>query len=131
MLYRIQTLYLFISVLIYSIYLYYFHFTTINTINYSIIFVILSLILSILSLLFFKKKKIQIFINKINLLVTNINLILIFYQLFFQLNQFNSIQKKPFFILLFICICNILVLYTANKKIKEDIMLIDSINRIR
>ncbi|WP_185872319.1 DUF4293 family protein [Blattabacterium cuenoti] len=128
MLYRIQTLYLIISIFIYSIYLYYYYnynINTFNTFNFisKTIFIFLCLILSILNILFFKKKKLQIFMNKINILLNSINLILLFNQKIFL--------KKNIYLFFILCICNILVLYICNKKIKKDIELIDSMNRIR
>ncbi|WP_185869145.1 DUF4293 family protein [Blattabacterium cuenoti] len=123
MLYRIQTLYLFISIFIYSVYLYYF--LIIFTYNFFFlrkIFVLICLILSILSILSFKRKKLQIFMNKTNILVTGISLITFFY-------PSCKIKISVFFV--FLCLCNIFFLWMANKGIKKDIKLIDSMNRIR
>ncbi|ACY40524.1 hypothetical protein BLBBGE_519 [Blattabacterium sp. (Blattella germanica) str. Bge] len=130
MLYRIQTLYLFISILIYSISLYYFRFIFLTSNFFSLkktifIFLIIGFILSLLSLLFFKKKKLQIFMNKTNILAISTNLILFLY----QFNQ--SILKEISLFFVSLCFCSMCVLYMANKAIKKDIELIDSMSRIR
>ncbi|WP_185859420.1 DUF4293 family protein [Blattabacterium cuenoti] len=127
MLYRIQTLYLFISILIYSVFLYYFRtifFSLKKTIS---VFLIICLILSILSFLFFKKKKFQIFMNQINMLINSIHLILFFY----QSNQYIILKREMSIFFVLLCFCSIWILYMANKAIKKDIELIDSMSRIR
>ncbi|WP_238784204.1 DUF4293 family protein [Blattabacterium cuenoti] len=81
------------------------------------------LFLSILSFSLFKKKKIQIFLNKINILANTIHVLFLIFSCF-QLKLISTIM----FILLFF---SIYFLYMANKAIRKDIELIDSINRIR
>ncbi|WP_341657781.1 DUF4293 family protein [Blattabacterium cuenoti] len=133
MLYRIQTLYLLLSIFIYSILIYFLcslnknlmdflecHFFFKKTI---LIFLIICLFLSILSFFFFYQKKLQIFFNKINILTNTI------YEgiLFFSCSKWN---KYTLIIFLFFILC-IYLLYLTNKAIKKDIKLINSINRIR
>ncbi|WP_238783963.1 DUF4293 family protein [Blattabacterium cuenoti] len=89
------------------------------------VFLIICFILSVSSLLFFKKKKLQIFMNKINMLANSVYLILFFYQSNILLKR----EMSLFFVLL--CFCSIWILYMANKAIKKDIELIDSMSRIR
>ncbi|WP_185866118.1 DUF4293 family protein [Blattabacterium cuenoti] len=125
MLYRIQTLYLFISVLIYSVFLYYFFPFLFSFKRTIFVFLIICLIISILSLLSFKKKKFQILMNQINIIINSIHLILFFY----QSNQLLKRKMALFFVLL--CFCSICILYMANKAIRKDIELIDSMSRIR
>ncbi len=125
MLYRIQTLYLFISILIYSVFLYYFCSIFFKEKKMIFVFLIICFILSVSSLLFFKKKKLQIFMNKINMLANSVYLILFFYQSNILLKR----EMSLFFVLL--CFCSIWILYMANKAIKKDIELIDSMSRIR
>ncbi|WP_185852249.1 DUF4293 family protein [Blattabacterium cuenoti] len=136
MLYRIQTLYLLISIFIYSFFIYflcflnkkiisffYFHLYLKKTI---LIFIIICLFLSILSFFLFKKKKLQIFFNEINILTNIIHVIILFFSCY-QLNM-NIYILIMFIFFILLCIC---ILYITNKAIKKDIELIDSINRIR
>ncbi|WP_081683497.1 DUF4293 family protein [Blattabacterium sp. (Nauphoeta cinerea)] len=129
MLYRIQTLYLLISIFIYSILIYFFKFKNITDFSnfylnkIILIFLIICLFLSILSLFFFKKQKLQIFFNKINILANTIYVFIFFFS-YFQLNKYT------FIVFLFFILC-IYILYLTNRAIKKDIELIDSINRIR
>ncbi|AFJ90571.1 DUF4293 family protein [Blattabacterium sp. (Blaberus giganteus)] len=136
MLYRIQTLYLFISIFIYSVFIYFLYSFNINKKNLAyffylnsyfkniiIIFIIICLFLSILSFLFFKKKKLQIYLNKINILVNILVLIL-----FFSYSYYHTLYS---IIILFPMILCIYILWISNIAIKKDIELIDSINRIR
>ncbi|WP_185863903.1 DUF4293 family protein [Blattabacterium cuenoti] len=133
MLYRIQTLYLLISIFIYSLLIYFLCFFNKNLMDFLecnflkkkffLIFLIICLFLSILSFFFFHQKKIQIFLNKINILTNTI------YEgiLFFSCSKWN---KYTFIMFLFFILC-ICFLYLTNRAIKKDIKLINSINRIR
>nr|WP_185867248.1 DUF4293 family protein [Blattabacterium cuenoti] len=126
MLYRIQTLYLLISIFIYSVFIYFlsdFLYFNLYLKKIVFIFMIPCLFLSILSFSLFKKKKIQIFLNKINILANTIHVLFLIFSCF-QLKLISTIM----FILLFF---SIYFLYMANKAIRKDIELIDSINRIR
>ncbi|WP_185862236.1 DUF4293 family protein [Blattabacterium cuenoti] len=132
MLYRIQTFYLFISILIDSFFLYFFYqkkyfFTSFSLRKIIFIFIIICLILSILSFIFFKNGKLQIFINKINILINCTHPILIL--LCNRSNKSIFLKKEMFFVLL--CFFHICILYMANKTIKRDLKLIHSMNRIR
>ncbi|WP_185857423.1 DUF4293 family protein [Blattabacterium cuenoti] len=135
MLYRIQTLYLLISIFIYSFLIYFlcslnkkitdffdFHLYLKETI---LIFIIICLFLSILSFFLFKEKKLQIFFNKINILANTIHVIILFFSCY-QLN----VNIYIFIMFIFFILC-IYILYITNRAIKKDIELIDSINRIR
>ncbi|WP_185849331.1 DUF4293 family protein [Blattabacterium cuenoti] len=138
MLYRIQTLYLFISIFIYFVFIYFLYPLNINF-NQNLIdffylylclkkiirmILIICLSLSIFSFFLFKKKKLQIFINKINILFNTIHVLI----LFFSDYQLNKYEFSSIITLLSLCIC---VLCMSNIAIKKDIKLIDSINRIR
>ncbi|WP_341665760.1 DUF4293 family protein [Blattabacterium cuenoti] len=133
MLYRIQTLYLLISIFIYSLLIYFLCFLNKNLMDflecnfffkkYFLIFLIICLFLSILSFLFFHQKKIQIFLNKINILTHTIHEGF----LFFSCSKWNT-YTFIMFIFFILCIC---LLYLTNRAIKKDIELINSINRIR
>ncbi|WP_113738448.1 DUF4293 family protein [Blattabacterium clevelandi] len=138
MLYRIQTFYLFLSIFISSISLYVYSYQQKEIKNYFfldkifLIFLIITLILSIVSLLFFKKKEIQIFCNCLNILINSATLI---YILFFSYYYKYFLIKKNIIILILILsilrLLTILFLYLSNQKIKKDIELIRSMNRIR
>ncbi|WP_185869714.1 DUF4293 family protein [Blattabacterium cuenoti] len=131
MIYRIQTLYLLLSVFIYSIIIYFYLYPV-----YSIkeikkyfflekIILILCIVLCFFSFILFKKRKWQIYINKIHIILCNTNFIL-------NIFIFYHIIEYKFIILL--CSCNIIItyfLYISNKAIKKDIELINSIYRIR
>ncbi|BBA17057.1 DUF4293 family protein [Blattabacterium cuenoti] len=136
MLYRIQTLYLLISIFIYSIFIYFLCFLNnknINIIDFSkwifplkktiLIFLIICLFLSVLSFSLFHKKRLQIIFNKINIFINAIHKII----LFFSYSQWN----KYILIMFLFFVLSITILYLTNKTIKKDIELIDSINRIR
>ncbi|AEU09527.1 DUF4293 family protein [Blattabacterium sp. (Cryptocercus punctulatus) str. Cpu] len=133
MLYRIQTFYLFLSILISSIslylYVYYYQQKEIKNSFFIdkifLIFLIITFILSIISLLFFKKKKIQIFCNCLNILINSATLI---YIIFFSYYYKYFLITKNLIILI---LSTMLFLYLSNKKIKKDIKLIRSMNRIR
>ncbi|WP_341652756.1 DUF4293 family protein [Blattabacterium cuenoti] len=133
MLYRIQTLYLLISIFIYSILIYFLCSLNKNLMNFIecnfyfkktiLIFLIICLFLSILSFFFFHQKKLQIFFNKINILTNTIHEGILFFSCF-KWNKYTLIM------FLFFTLC-ISLLYLTNRAIKKDIELINSINRIR
>ncbi|AER40554.1 MAG: DUF4293 family protein [Flavobacteriales bacterium] len=127
MFYRIQTFYLFLSVLISSISLYYYPNTQIHPFFLDKIFftfIIICLILSILSILLFKKKSIQIFCNYLNIIINSTTFLSI---IFISCYQNKLLRKTNLFLLLSM----ILFLSLSNKAIKKDLELIHSINRIR
>ncbi|WP_341662725.1 DUF4293 family protein [Blattabacterium cuenoti] len=134
MLYRIQTLYLLISIFIYSILIYFLCFLNKNLMDFLgcnfffkkffLIFLIICLFLSILSFFFFYKKKIQIFLNKVNILINTIHEGILFFSCSNKWNKYTFIM----FLFFILCIC---FLYLTNRAIKKDIKLINSINRIR
>ncbi|WP_185855603.1 DUF4293 family protein [Blattabacterium cuenoti] len=139
MLYRIQTLYLFISTFIHFISISIFYNIDIVDIGIvkkefilekSIIILLFTcVVITILSICLFRKKKWQIIINKINIFI---NIVIIFTNIFIYLyliNSFSSEIKIIFFLLL--CFLNVILYITANKYIVKDIKIIDSINRIR
>ncbi|WP_341660818.1 DUF4293 family protein [Blattabacterium cuenoti] len=133
MLYRIQTLYLLISIFIYSILIYFLCFLNKNIMDFFechfffkktiLIFLIICLFLSILSFFFFHQKKLQIFFNKINILTNTIHEGI----LFFSCSKWNK-YTLIMFLFFILCIC---FLYLTNRAIKKDIKLINSIKRIR
>ncbi|WP_185878545.1 DUF4293 family protein [Blattabacterium cuenoti] len=135
MFYRIQTFYLFISILVSSISLHFYTYSK-KYINPSfflldrfiLIFLITCLILSILSFLFFKKKKLQIFINGLNILLNSTTFILILIFSCLQSNKYFLLSRKTNLFLTFLSIC---FLYLSIQKIKRDIKLIHSMDRIR
>ncbi|WP_185856850.1 DUF4293 family protein [Blattabacterium cuenoti] len=133
MLYRIQTLCLLISIFIYSILIYFLCSLNKNLMDFFewnfyfkktiLIFLIICLFLSTLSFFFFHQKKLQIFFNKINILINTIHEGFLFFS-FSQWNKYTLIM----FLLFILCIS---LLYLTNRTIKKDIELINSINRIR
>ncbi|WP_185882000.1 DUF4293 family protein [Blattabacterium cuenoti] len=135
MFYRIQTFYLFISILVSSISLHFYSYSK-KYIKHSfflldrfiLIVMITCLILSILSFLFFQKKKLQIFFNSINILFNSTTFILILICSCFQSNKYFFISRKTNLFLTFLSIC---FLYLSSKAIKNDIKLIHSMDRIR
>ncbi|ACX83751.1 conserved hypothetical protein [Blattabacterium sp. (Periplaneta americana) str. BPLAN] len=138
MFYRIQTFYLFISILVSSISLHFYPFYPYSKKNikpsfflldrFILIVIITCLILSILSFLFFQKKKLQIFINGLNIFLNSTTFILILIFSCFQSNKYFLLSRKTNLFLTFLSIC---FLYLSSKKIKKDIKLIHSMNRIR
>lgn len=135
MFYRIQTFYLFISILVSSISLHFYPYSKKNIKHsfflldrFILIFIITCLILSVLSFLFFKKKKLQIFINGLNILLNSTTFILIVIFSCFQSNKYFLLPRKTNLFLTFLSIC---FLYLSSKEIKKDIKLIHSMDRIR
>ncbi|WP_185854909.1 DUF4293 family protein [Blattabacterium cuenoti] len=135
MFYRIQTFYLFISILVSSISLHFYPYSKKNIKlsfflldRFILIVIITCLILSILSFLFFQKKKLQIFINGLNILLNSTTFILILLFSYSQSNKYFLLSRITNLFLTFLSIC---FLYLSNKKIKKDIKLIHSMNRIR
>ena len=126
MLVRIQNLYLLILVLINSLYMFanefkfilFPIFTAFKFINVYFVFSI-TLISSLVSLIIFKKRKIQLLINNINILFNLFFLFLTIYEAY----SFNSVY--------FVFIANLFFLYKANRAVKKDEELINSIDRIR
>ncbi|WP_185862795.1 DUF4293 family protein [Blattabacterium cuenoti] len=135
MFYRIQTFYLFISILVSSISLHFYPYSK-KYIKHSfflldrfiLIVIITCLILSILSFLFFQKKKLQIFFNSLNILFSSTTFILILIFSCFQSNKYFFLSRKTNLFLTFLSIC---FLYLSSKAIKNDIKLIHSMDRIR
>ncbi|WP_185883023.1 DUF4293 family protein [Blattabacterium cuenoti] len=132
---KIQTLYLIISIIIDIVSLYilypvekkYFF-----SLQSNIFFISLCLLLSISYFFFFHKKKIQILLNKINILVNiSISIIKVFYFFYDDKYFHNILIKKKWIFLLILFIFNSIVLNIANKSIKTDLKIIDSMNRIR
>ncbi len=136
MLYRIQTLYLLLSILFYSTSLYSLYLVNnkipVFFISIEIIknFIITCIILSIISIVLFKKRKIQIIINDINIFFNTINFIIILF--FLESNAYNVFffNKKNIIFIFSLFFCDF-ILYLSNQYIKKDIKIIDSINRIR
>ncbi|AWU43897.1 hypothetical protein DM815_02585 [Blattabacterium sp. (Cryptocercus kyebangensis)] len=136
MLYRIQTFYLFLSILISSTSLYIYSYEQKEIKNsffldkIFLIFLIIALILSIISLLSFQKKEIQILCNNLNILINSATFI---YILFFSYYYKYFLIKKNFILLILslLILSTILFLYLSNKEIKRDIESIRSMNRIR
>ncbi|WP_238858481.1 DUF4293 family protein [Blattabacterium cuenoti] len=123
--YRIQSFYLFISIVLsnISLYLYLQKKNPFFLKKILLIFLIICLFLSICSFLSFKKRKLQIFLNSFNILLNSI--IFILKIIFFSYYPSFFLIKMNFFILL-----SILFLYLSNKSIKKDLELIYSMNRI-
>ncbi|WP_185856226.1 DUF4293 family protein [Blattabacterium cuenoti] len=137
MLYRIQTIYLVISIFISSLSFYFYPvFQNKKEIKYPFfvfdkaifIFLIVCIALSICSFLSFQKRKLQILFNCINILLNSIIFIVILFVSFYQSNKsFLFLRKMN----LFLTFLSIWIFYFSNKYIKKDIELINSINRIR
>ncbi|WP_185873396.1 DUF4293 family protein [Blattabacterium cuenoti] len=132
---RIQSLYLSISILFYSLsvsFLFNDRVIRYNRLqNLSMLLTILCIILSLSSIFLFKKKKIQLILNNLNIILNTISFLII---LFFLDSEYYSsffyAKKINFSLIIFLFSCNIL-LYITNRAIIKDIKIIDSINRIR
>lgn len=134
MLYRIQSLYIIFTIFLYSISIY------LNVDgkmkitksfflkeNISSIFIFICLLFSFISFFLFKNRKIQIKINNINIIIDIINF---FIKIYFSLKMEEEIKKKTIILLIILLVC-LFFLYKINKFIREDIKIIDSMNRIR
>ncbi len=132
MLYRIQTLYLSVSILFYFICSLLSGDKKSHYIlqNMSICVTVSCLILSILSVFLFKKRKTQIVLNDINIFLNIVNYFTMLFFLDFQSYNEYYLELRVLFFLLLSFFCNIL-LYMANHAIKKDMNIIDSVNRIR
>ncbi len=135
MLYRIQTIYLLMSILISSFSLHFYPslqqkkeiqypYSFIDKVIF--IFLIVCLILSICSFLSFKMRKLQIVLNSINIVFNSATFILILFFSFYH-KSFLVFRKTNLFLILF----SVCIFYFSNRSIKKDIKLINSINRIR
>ncbi|WP_185877979.1 DUF4293 family protein [Blattabacterium cuenoti] len=135
MLYRIQSLYLSISILFYSFSISFLLNNRIIRYNrlqaLSMSLTILCIILSLSSIILFKKRKIQLILNNINIILNTVSFLII---LFFLDSEFYSYffdaKKINFSLILFLFSSNIL-LYITNRTLKKEMKIIDSINRIR
>ncbi|WP_185868588.1 DUF4293 family protein [Blattabacterium cuenoti] len=132
MIYRIQTLYLFASILIYSIILFFLYKIDLWNPIIEILLIIVSVctILSFLSICCFKKQKVQISLNKTNILL-NISMNILLMSIYLYNYNYLFFFTKKILLFLFLCICNILLFHKSNKYINEDIKMINSMDRIR
>ena len=126
MIQRIQNLYLFILILINLIYFFShtYNFSSFPTLTFlsfvNINFYIVPIfLLLILSLFMFKRRIKQLALNRINIFFNIVVLIL-------YIDQLNTLNH-----LYFIIVVNLIFLIMANKGIKNDEELINSIDRIR
>ncbi|WP_185851089.1 DUF4293 family protein [Blattabacterium cuenoti] len=133
MLYRKQSFYVLISIIISYFSLYFYPYSKKNIKNIFdvilLLFIIICLILSITSFLLFKRKKIQLIINRLNILVHFSLFILIVFFSYYQFNKINFLllRKRNLFLILL----SVYLLYLSNKRIRRDIELINSMDRIR
>ena len=132
MIQRVQSLYLFFSILICIITFYLFPLGLEKKdafgIDYQFIFqryfFVLISILSFASLILFNKRMVQIYLNRFSMLL--IYLFSICFVLFNK-NNFDMNHYK----ILFSLLLNLILIIFANKSISKDKKLIDSINRLR
>ena len=89
---------------------------------------ILSAILSLMAIVKFKNRKVQIKLNRFNI-VTNLYLLGLFVYLLLSLSGEKFISEKG--IGLFLPVCVIVLLVLANKAIQKDEELVKSVDRLR
>ena len=132
MIQRVQTLYLFFSILICILTFYLFPLELEKKdffgVDYLLIFekyfFVLISIISFVSILLFRKRGLQIFLNRVSIL-----LICLFAISFVLFNKYNF--DKSHYKILSSALINLILIIFANKSISKDKKLIDSINRLR
>jgi len=88
----------------------------------------LVVVIAVISLFLFKKRKSQFMLNRLNLII---NLYLLGVLLFYLLNLSGEIYISKKGIAAFFPILNIFLLAMANKAIKKDEALVKSVDRLR
>lgn len=135
MLYRIQTIYLIFVFIIYCLSLIKIPFIfdsnrLINNYKNITLYYNLIIILLLITIFSYKNRKLQIFFNKINIILNIILFLFFCYKLFFF--QKNYLYTYRYIILYnIIPILSIIFLILSNKYIKKDLIIIKSIDRIR
>tara|TARA_B100001250_G_scaffold186534_1_gene160348 strand:- start:50 stop:448 length:399 start_codon:yes stop_codon:yes gene_type:complete len=132
MIQRVQTLYLFFSILICVLTFYLFPLELEKKdffgVDYPFIFqkyfFVLISIISFVSILFFSKRGLQIHLNRFSML-----LICLFSISFVLFNKYNLDMNH--YKILSSALINLILIILANKSISKDKKLIDSINRLR
>jgi hypothetical protein len=131
---RTQSVFILFSALISFIAAIFFHWTCdslIIGINLKCIFfstLILCGLLSIATLLLFKKRKIQVLLNKIVILFSTLLIALLFYLLLMLPGEYVDSEKG---VLVFFLLIVLFSSVTANRYIKKDQQLVKSIDRLR
>lgn len=132
MIQRVQTLYLIFSILICILTFYLFplelgkkdFFGFDHLLIFEKYFFVLISIISFVSMLLFRKRNLQIYLNRVSILL--ICLFVISFVLFnkynFDLNHYKILSSA---------LINLILIIFANKSISKDKKLIDSINRLR
>ena len=132
MIQRIQTLYLTISTFIclFSFYLFPLELKNENMfgIDYRFIFqkysfVLISL-LNLICIILYKKRSIQLYLNRFSILLIFILIISFF---LFNIDNFD----RNYYLILVSAVFNLILILFANKSILKDKKLVDSINRLR
>ncbi len=132
MIQRVQTLYLIFSILICILTFYLFplelekkiFFGFDHLLIFEKYFFVLISIISFVSMLFFRKRKLQIYLNRVSIL-----LICLFGISFVLFNKYNFDMNH--YKILSSALINLILIIFANKSISKDKKLIDSINRLR
>ena len=87
---------------------------------------------SIVSIGFYKKRKRQLLLGKINYLLILISLVFIFLEIDFIHNQINNNEQLPIYgIGTYLIVCTLPLVFLANRAIKKDENLIKSLDRLR
>jgi len=144
MIYRLQSLYLSLVILINGLFSFVFPLWMDNNKNFLFIWqgfknnqnLLVSLavgffmvvVFAIISLFLFKKRKSQFMLNRLNIII---NLYLLGVLLFYLLNLSGEIFISEKGISAFFPILNIFLLVLANKAIKKDEALVKSVDRLR
>ena len=132
MIQRIQTFYLTISTFIclFSFYLFPLELKNENMfgIDYRFIFqkysfVLISL-LNFICIILYKKRSIQLYLNRFSILLIFILIISFF---LFNIDNFD----RNYYLILVSAVFNLILIFFANKSILKDKKLVDSINRLR
>ncbi len=130
MLQRIQSLYLFLAFLIqgYLLILFFNNRWLPNIIECGVISILL-----LISIFLFKKRKVQLILNKTILILELLMLILFILGLFFFVSPDLDINLLDTFVLINFGarICTVIFIILANRAIKKDEALVRSIDRLR
>lgn len=132
MLNRIQTIYLLLSIITSSLglfeYPFYLQLNNYTKYNYNIfpLLYLIIIFISFINIFLYNNRVIQIYLNIFNIIINIIVLSLIIYKIFLvSIYSINNLINIIYPILSFI------FLIISNKYIKKDIILLNSINRIR
>ncbi len=93
------------------------------------IFAVVAATLALVSLFAFKKRKRQLKLNKINMLVHVLWIGIALYY-FFKIQSVYELSAQPTFVAIF-PVLSLILLFLANKAIQKDEDLIRSVDRIR